>query len=1495
MKKLILFLTIQILFFSAFAQKISSFSNNYELTIEEMKSFLTDVPQEKQKEASRLLEVFTQYWTASGATDENKDLFIDISNMMLKRKMRPFPQFKAFIHAHIAFCQSELAESNSEWLKIMQYHIVNDAQKFHIKMKTYEDFFGHLYLNNDQNSRWTLYGLPEKLGFEKIPYILLKDIDLVGASKNDSITIINTSGRYYPSTLTFEGERGEINWERAGMLDVNAKFNKFTIDLRFPIVSVENAKLTYPELFSYPLEGRVEDKATIAVEPEKMTYPRFKSYDDNIPIKEIYRNVDYLGGIALMGSAIQGSMGDDRLAKLTIKKKEQRIVGVESKSYLFRTDGVLANDARVKIFVGEDSIYHPAANMKFTESTQELLVTRPKLGVGRAPFFDSYHKMDITAESISWKTEEERIEFKPLVGSTNYSSAFFESQNYYEESVMQKIQGYNDESPLLTLFKTYKSHQFKPLPLGVIVAHFKRSENDIKNLMIDFAARGFVEYDVLNDSIHYRPKIMQYLNNEIGKMDYDNIVLESKNHYAAFDLTNFELRVTGCEFFVLSDAQIVNVYPTDEKVTVRKNRDMNFSGRIIAGLFDFVASNCAFNYDKFQVEMNVIDSMIMSVEDPNGRMNIYGEKELRRVNSTIEELAGTLYIDAPHNKCGRIDFPDFPIFESRKGGKVFYDQPYVLGGVYKRDRFYFYVDIFRIVNLDNFVIDSLSFNGHLVSGGIFPDIHEPLRVQPDFSLGFHHVTPPSGIPMYNGLGNYTSDIDLSNRGLRGKGTIDFITSTTISDSLVFYMDSTNGSVKRHDVAPREGGTEFPIAHTSQAYLHWTPYLDKMHIQTINNPVHIFEETDLVGESIITSQGMLGKGVLTFKRADLTSNLFKFKHHELHADTADLRIFSLEDNTDFAFQTSNYKSHIDFKTRIGDFISNGDGSEVYFIKNEFKAKAKAFEWNTIDENLLKFRWDDDPYKDVDIDATPSQQLVDMVSTGNELISTDAGMRGLQFCATAAEFDFGKNIINAHGVRFIPVGDAAIIPQKGDVTILEEAHLEPLNNSRILAGRLNKLHDIYNCNTKIHTGIDFRSSGDINYIDENDQKFILHLDTIWFYKTTQAIGKVALERDFKLSPHFGFDGRIEVNSVDTFIHFIGGVELIHDCDTLKRPRMKIMQQVNPKSIYLEVHNRTKDVTDRKVVVAIASENKTGRIYTAFGTAKDQFNDAEYISVFGYITYNHATNEFWAASMDKLLNPELPGTMLRLNKFDCITVGTGVVDMGAKLGRVKFNTNGSVTNYMKADSAEMHLTTSIDFFFNDDAMKSMNFHLTNASDLDIIDPSEDEGYQEALLNILGEEGYKRYERNTDAFGQVRRLPEEMQVQFLFSTINFTWDKNNSAFVSEESLPIVISGKKQIYKFVPGKLVIEKRGSRNNLYLYLEADNEFYFFQFQNNSMYGFSSDKKFMESIRSVKAKHRSLKPEKGLPSFSYKIGNKSQHRKFINKFYHPEEEEVEENND
>ena len=176
------------------------------------------------------------------------------------------------------------------------------------------------------------------------------------------------------------------------------------------------------------------------------------------------------------------------------------------------------------------------------------------------------------------------------------------------------------------------------------------------------------------------------------------------------------------------------------------------------------------------------------------------------------------------------------------------------------------------------------------------------------------------------------------------------------------------------------------------------------------------------------------------------------------------------------------------------------------------------------------------------------------------------------------------------------------------------------------------------------------------------------------------------------------------------------------------------------------------------------------------------------------------------------------------------------------------------------------------------------------EFVSTQNDVDYELALLDMMGEEAFKRYQRESAISGRVNRLPKELQVKFLFSNIDFVWDKVTSAFVSQRSLPIIICGSTQIYKMVPGRIVIEKRGSKNRLYIYLENNNDYYFFQFENNSMYGYSSVKQFNDEISSIKAKDRMLKSGDGLPSFTYKLGNRSQHKTFTRKYYSALEEEI-----
>ena len=110
---------------------------------------------------------------------------------------------------------------------------------------------------------------------------------------------------------------------------------------------------------------------------------------------------------------------------------------------------------------------------------------------------------------------------------------------------MHEIAGYNTVNPLYTLWQLFNSAGYENLTIEDVIRWFNKPPLDIKAMMIDFAARGFIEYDVNHNQIRYRSKIAQYLNNQVKKKDYDYIKLESKTHYASLDLATNDLKITG--------------------------------------------------------------------------------------------------------------------------------------------------------------------------------------------------------------------------------------------------------------------------------------------------------------------------------------------------------------------------------------------------------------------------------------------------------------------------------------------------------------------------------------------------------------------------------------------------------------------------------------------------------------------------------------------------------------------------------------------------------------------------------------------------------------------------------------------------------------------------------------------------------------------------------------------------------------------------------------
>ncbi len=1470
-----------------FGQTFTSFSSHPENTIPEMLTFFAGASDSYKDGIDTMKNFFPIFW--SNLSGKEQTAFIDLANKMLKKKMKPFPHFATFITTFYTFVETYPSEGNfKQFNKCLEYHINNNTNKYTDLLELYHDFFTDNILNTFTGTQWiaencnTYY-----FDLDSLPKIILPSLDLKATNGNDSMIITQTGGVFYPSSLRFYGKGGTVDWSRTGLnpKEVYVEIPIFNIILKSPSIEAENAVYYNARYFSSPLLGKLEDKAvTTNVTPENATYPRFTSYNKFITIRELYENVDYFGGIFVKGNAFIGQGSEKFLAQIHFKREGKIVIKTKSTSFLLRDNSIESALCNTTVYVAKDSIYHSAIHLRYNVDKKEMWLIRGQDGSERMPFFDTYHKLEIYSEALYWNLNEESIEFKFLPGTGGTNTAVFESTDFFEQYRIDKIRGLNRSNPMHTLYEYFRLNHTRIARLNDIADYFHYSESDVRSFIFQLVENGFVDYNTLTDEIFYHDKLGNYLLNEVGKKDYDILrfisTVSTQGSNASLSLLNYDLTIKGLDLIVVSDTQIVNIFPSDKKITMQKNRDFTFHGKVEAGLFDFWASNCKFTYENFKIDFAVIDSIVLYVEDKNETPNYMGEYPLRRVQSYIEDVSGTLYIDQQNNKSSRLSFPRYPYFESKSPGRVYYDHDFVYNGAYDRNRFYYYVDLFTIYKMDNYNTDSLLFNGYLYSDGIFPDIHKPLKVRPDFSLGFIYYTESGGTPAYYGKGMFTNKIDLSNLGLRGTGKLDYSQSHGEGKNMVFFLDSMNGYFDTYRVDAQNIGNEFPPVTASDIYVHWEPYKDAMLVESQKTPFNMYNETTFDGQLIVSTSGVTGAGSMHYKISEMESNDYTFLHHELRSDHLN---FKLKDSVmnDYYISAYDHKTHIDFEKRTGNFISNGDVSYITFPINMFYTRSLEFDW-LIDKEKLAFKYED-PYSDTDLSATEIEELYTKKSYGNELVSTHPGQDSLQFTTTKATYDLKKYEITAEGVRFIEVADAAVFPKNGIVKIYKRAEIGTLKQSQILANTDTKYYKLFNATTHIESRNAYNGSGFYNYLDENKEKQVLFFDSLWVNRENLTRGRAKISNDsmqFTLSPHFAFSGDALLLAEDQFLTFNGGIRLLHACDTLSYAAIRFKGQINPDSILIPINEETKDINNRSVVAAVSSD-KNGSIYTAFARAKNSPANPEYISAKGLLTFNKELESFIVAAPEKLENLELDGNIIYLEKNNCVGKGEGILDLGTNLGRVTFFPIGTITNYMLNDSAVIRIAASMDFYFNDECMRLMAEVVDGSYQLEGIDIVENLNYQHALMNILGATEFQKVYPDLAQYYRFKRLPKKLQLPFVFADIVLAWNQETKSFNSKNNLGVAVCGEREVNKYVPGLFEIQKKSNKTNIQMYFEIGNDWFYFYYTgaSNSMQACSSMEKFNEIIKNTPQKKRQLESTENAASYTYKLASVQLKNKFL----------------
>ena len=1010
----------------------------------------------------------------------------------------------------------------------------------------------------------------------------------------------------------------------------------------------------------------------------------------------------------------------------------------------------------------------------------------------------------------------------------------------------------------------------------------RKPDDQVRAQLIKLANYGLLVFDINNDRVYVKDRLDAFISARSGRRDYDVIQLNSQvngKNNATLDLKNFDLLIRGVPQVSLSDSQRVFIYPQNKELILKKNRDFEFTGRVHAGYFDFFAHKSSFEYDKFRINLPQIDSMSFMVNSL--KHDERGRSMLIRVKNVISNLTGDLLIDEPGNKSGRKPYSIYPVFNSKSESYVYYDSKNIQNGVYKREGFNYVIDAFTLDSLNSFVTDGLQFAGKLNSGGIMPEIRQPLKVQDDYSLGFIKPLSAEGIQVYGGKATYFSDVKLSNRGLQGKGTLKYLTSSTQADDFLFLPESMTANPKTFDLASIEGSNAIPQADVKNSTLLWVPESDSMIVKSkAPEKIHLYNNhAELNGSITLASKSLRGAGIMNFEDAQAISPHYALYKNSFASDTTEFILFT-PDHKNTAISVHVFSLLVDFEQRIGKFQNAGNNSKMEFPFNKYMCYVDEFNWLMDKKQLIitnKISGEQERIRNMSMD-----NLVSLKVKGSEYISTDPTQDSLRFYALKAVYDIGENVLQAEDARVILVADAAIFPRDGKITVKPDGFIQELNGANILANVITKYHRIYDASVKISSRNKYSAKGLYDYKPVEGPPEIIQLYRIGVDTARQTFANAHLSDTaaFVLSPFFDFQGDVSLTAAKELLHFDGAFRTKNDCDKKEEEWIRFACALNPANIRIRLPEKIKNLKNENVEISLLYSSVNNKMYPAFLQKAEMFSDPELVYSSGVVTYDKVSSQYRVADTSRLDNPSAAGSLMSFDGGRCVLRGEGTINLTADLGQVKLVANGVAQHFIIPDSTIARVMTAIDFFFSEDALKvftgdlaSNNLRATNLSD---------PVYKSGLTALVGQQQAARLISEVSTFGVYRKFPDELDRTLVLSDLNLGWNEDLRSFISSGPIGISNIHKEPVNKYTNGFVEIGKRRNGDLLNIYLEiAPTVWYFFSYSNGVMQAISSNIAFNDALTTMKDSNRRLKVADNEPAYQFIVSTGEKRNTFLRK--------------
>ena len=1501
-----------------------SFSYDKEKFVKEFEKSLSDFGRGEFRDFAKkdLPEMLLE---SSQFSNETFQKMVGTCNLMETKRMQPYPEIYNYVFSVYSLIKGKQTTSS-----FLAWHNSVDKMLDAKNVKKFEDFIGFsaLYfsrniLSENANFDWYYIGGEYSFEYTDKPIFKCSKGQLACRVTNnnddtkkknpfvDSIVIWNTSGIYDPLTKKWVGLGGTINWEKVGLpkSQTSGVLKNYEVSTRVSTFSADSVILTTP-YFTKTIKGRIADRAFKVNREEDRIYPQFTSYERRLPIKQVKPNVDYDGGFSLQGPNFVGIGFPKEPALMIIFRNGNPFITAIAQEFTISKDNIHSSNTGIKLMFNDnkDSIYHPGLEFQYILSRKSVEMARTKSGNGQAPFFNSYHQLDMYMPKLTWSTESTDIVMTYEIGTSQEQRvARFESKNFFDVKLFDRLQGMEAVHPLVAISNYCFKNDEYILQEGKVATALHKTIEEAKPMLLELANYGFISYDTEAKMIVVNKKLENFVLSKSGKKDFDNLIFNTdlrpqelkgytpeqiekddnlkftqnqykeKNEYrrmmpefGKMSLSSLELNLKAIDFINISDAQSTVVFPTNNEVILKKDRNFDFVGWINTGKMEINVLASSFNYKEYKFTIQKTHKSLFRVKPLSAEDGVRPIAML----SSINGIVGELFVDHPTNRSGQNPkFTDYPQLKVSRPSYVYYNSQAIYRGTYDSSRFYYTVDPFFIDSLDNFEEKSFRVIGELTSAGIFPKFRENLTIMHDYSFGFSAKAPTGGHDFYGTGSKYENKIILSNNGLQGAGTINFVHSSSVSKGYTFFPDSTIGlAVFKNN--PIEVGVQFPDVNCEAASVTYIP--KKNMLKATSTPMHdlLFfnSEAKLRGTAIVKESGMRGHGLMNFKNATLLSDDFEFKRWEMDADTTGFSLknqYIKEDEEPIALKTDNVQGHVSFLDRKGEFKSNEGESRLDFPINQYFCTMDKFTWFMDLESIeVEAKGGEDEVANADLDLL-----------GPNFYSAHPAQDSLQFRAPKAMFNLKEKSIYCSKVFYLDVADARIYPDSSKVIIRSKARMEPFVDAKIVANYITQYHTFLHCGVAITARRKYTGKGLYPYYDLDSLKTDFVMDRIYLDSTGQTVadGKIGKDANFYLSKQFDYYGDVKVIAYLPTIIFNGSTRMNHNCAKFPRSWIALSANIDPANIQIPIEEKMKNIEGKNVTAGLVWRDSRAldsvKIYPVFLSPLFNESDPEIMSAKGLLQYNVDAKEFQIGSVDKLLNRGELGSFLSLHTETCMLNGDGKINLGMDYGDVTVNSVGIINYDPKKGETTMNLTTKFNMTLDKGLMQDLSSKISLIEDLKPLDFNSTT-IEQAAVEWSGRAEADKMKSAFTINGEMK-IPKEMESALTITGLKLSsFDVRNmqekGLISNSDNASIVCMYGKPVFKKVPFKAFFQQTYSEigmDKFGLQISIPTLDYYFDYSMEKKDGLlriiSDDPDFVTTVNNLKEDKRKVK------NFKYQI--------------------------